>query len=260
MTDVFIGEYSLAGISLTSVTPGDIEDDGGYELTILGLFKDATASVVLVDAGLVEYVCYSAKSGQGYSPRPRNPVTMIVASPPLPPGVYTLRVTQGVDSDEITNAVVVERHFWKTRTQDLRRLLPPWYKAGPRLLERIGLLETDLAAGPVINLAADIDAAFSFQLLSNNPLGVPLTWTSTGAALPGWLSLAASTGILSGMPDDVDAGITAGLQFRVDDGVQTADTDVFPIEVVLAGTELLTETAEILRTEGGDNLLLNVGV
>lgn len=257
MTDVFIGEYSLAGVLLESVTPSTLEDDGGYEMRLRGLFKDETAVVVLIGADLVEHRCYSAKSGQGYSPRPRSPTVIVVATPPLPPGVYTVRVVQGMDDDELFNAVTIVRRVWKSKTRDFRRLLPPWYKMGPRLLERIDLLETDLSVGPVTALLADIDAPFSFQLLSNNPLSLPLTWTSIGAALPSWLSLGASSGILSGTPDDIDAGVTPGLRFRVSDGFQTADTNIFAIEVVLAGIEMLTEAGEILRTEGGDNLLLD---
>jgi len=139
MTDVFVGEYSLAGVTLTSVVPPILEDDGGYLLTLTGLFKDAPAKVLLVQ-GLDTYECYSSKGGQSYDPRPRNPITMIVASPPVPRGVYTVRVVQDVDDDELVGALTVVARNWKSRVFDLRRVFPPWYKTGPRSLDSVDLL------------------------------------------------------------------------------------------------------------------------
>lgn len=139
MVDVYVGEYSLAGIQLDSVEPSTVEDDGGYEITLRGLFKDETAKVYLKQ-GATLYECYSAKSGQGYDPRPRNPVTMIVATPPVPRGVYDVRVVQGLDDDELAAALTVVARNWKSRVFDLRRLLPPWYKTGPRKLDSVDLL------------------------------------------------------------------------------------------------------------------------
>lgn len=259
MTDVFIGEYSLAGVLLESVQPPAVEDDGGYELTLRGLFKDEEATVVLIDSDLNEFVCYSAKRGQRYRPRPRTPTTMIVATPPLPPGVYAVRVAQSLDDDELSAAVTVFRRNWKSKTYDYRRLFPPWYAMGPRHLDRIDLLETDLDAGAYIDLSAITGEPFSFQLSSNNPRGVTLTWTNIGVALPGWLTLAPS-GLLSGTPSAGDVGTLSGLKFRVNDGVQTADTNVFALDVASpSGGELLTESLEALLTEDGENLILDEG-
>lgn len=229
MVDVFIGEYSLAGIVITSVSPDEVQDDGGYELTILGLFKDADAVVVLVDADLVEYVCYSARSGHGYAPRPLSPTVLLAATPPMPPGVYSLRVTQGVDDDDLLDSLTVYRRFWKDRVTELRRLLPPWWRLGHRALDRQALLSTDLTAADFA-IAAQVDTPFSLQLTTNNPRNVSVTWVSIGAALPGWLSLSAS-GLLTGTPTSEDVGDDPGLQFRASDGVQTADTNVAASQV-----------------------------
>lgn len=141
MTDVFIGEFSTLAIELTSLSQGVVEDDGGYPITITGVFREEVAAVYLV-RGADQIPCYSARSGQGYRPFPRSPTTLQFATPPLPLGgaAWDVKVVQGAFEAVLSAAVTVVARNWHDRSLALRRVLPPWYKLGPRYLDSVDLL------------------------------------------------------------------------------------------------------------------------
>jgi hypothetical protein len=145
--DAFIGQYALNFVRLDSADLADVEDDGGYVVNLFGQFKDATATIRLINAGnpLLTYSCYGAQSGQGYTPRPRNAGWLPFASAVVPPGAYEIEVVQGVDSFNSADAVVpflltVHVRNWRSRTLALRKAFPPWYRTGPRTLDGVELL------------------------------------------------------------------------------------------------------------------------
>jgi len=146
MVDIFIGGYSLNTIRLDSASLAKVEDDGGYQIDLLGLYREEPARLQLVNQlTLVAYECYGAFSGQGYSPSPKSPTLISLATPPLPVGTYAFKITQSTYSFTSTGADVpftlaVVRRQWKAQTFTLRRVFPPWYKLGPRNLDNVGLL------------------------------------------------------------------------------------------------------------------------
>lgn len=220
-------------IDIVSVSPSVVEDSGGFELRLAGTFLAATVSAVsLVSAGNVVYPCYSAKPGQSYQPIPRNVSTMIVSTPVLPIGTYTLRVSQGSDTVELPASIVVQRRQWHHKVFEVRRVFPPWWSMGARAVDRIDLLRTDLAIGNIPTpQAASVGVPFTLQTLANNPLGVTRTWSSVGTLLPLWLTLNSATGALTGTPAGGDVGTTTGLKIRVSDGSQIADSNIFVLTV-----------------------------
>lgn len=125
--------FATSSVTLTTMTPFSVENDGGYSLTLTGLFKDATAVVEFVsnDDPLLTYRCYSGVSGNGYLPRPVIPEVLRAVSPPMPPGLYKVRVTQGAHSAEI-GPYLVYAHNWREKSFTLKRSLPPWYATGRR--------------------------------------------------------------------------------------------------------------------------------
>jgi hypothetical protein len=146
MTDIFVGQYSVNAIRLDRASLDKVEDDGGYQIDLWGLFKDATAKLELVSVATTQpYLCYGARSGMGYTPKPKSPFLVSLATPPLPPGVYNFRITQGGSIFTSTAAstpfnLTVVRRNWHARTLAMRRVFPPWYKLGPRYLDTVGLL------------------------------------------------------------------------------------------------------------------------
>ncbi|GAB2198243.1 putative Ig domain-containing protein [Sessilibacter sp. MAH4] len=79
------------------------------------------------------------------------------------------------------------------------------------------------------------DQAFSLALSATDADGDTLTYSATG--LPEWLSINASTGLLSGTPERQDVGITQGITLTVSDGRASANTSL-DLEVIQ--TETLT--------------------
>lgn len=73
------------------------------------------------------------------------------------------------------------------------------------------------------------DAPYSFQPSASDADGDPLTFSAQG--LPGWLTLDASTGLLSGTPAQADIGETGQITLSVTDGLQTASLPPFTIQI-----------------------------
>jgi hypothetical protein len=126
-------------LDIVSVSPVNVEDNGGYELSIHGTFDLVNTTVKLIQ-GVNQYNCFASRAGRALACFPVSSTLLCVATPILPVGVYTLSVQQGVTTDTITNAVTISLRTWKSKTFELRRLLPPKYKAGARNINALDLL------------------------------------------------------------------------------------------------------------------------
>lgn len=92
--------------------------------------------------------------------------------------------------------------------------------------------------------------AFEFVPTASDADGDVLTFSIENR--PAWATFNASTGRLSGTPDDSDIGTYAGIRIRVTDGEDTASLAAFGIDVVptALGTATLTWTAPTQKTDG----------
>jgi hypothetical protein len=135
MSDVIVGGFFVDTLELTSVLPGEVEDNGGTVLEFVGKFANAPIQIFVVVSG-VEVPCYSGVSGNGYSPRPVTGTQLFAVTPPLPKGgPYTIRGKQGIFEAEIPAALTVRNRNFRSRTSALRQLMPPLLRAGPRRLD-----------------------------------------------------------------------------------------------------------------------------
>jgi hypothetical protein len=135
MSDVIVGGFFIDTLELLSVSPAEIEDNGGQVLDIGGKFANAALELVVVVGG-VEYPCYSGAIGNGYTPRPVTGTQLFAVTPPLPKGgPYTLRARQGVFETDLASALTARNRFWRARTRALRQLMPPMLRVGPRRLD-----------------------------------------------------------------------------------------------------------------------------
>jgi hypothetical protein len=147
MVDIFTGSYSLTSIRLDSADIAECEDEGGQAVSLYGLYRDETARVSLFLDGSpgTLYPCYGGLSGQGYLPHPVFSGMLTLATPRVPTGFYRFKVQQSTETFTSDLATVpfgltVRVRNWRTRVFSLRRVMPPWYRTGPRILDNVGLL------------------------------------------------------------------------------------------------------------------------
>lgn len=144
--DIFVGSYSLSSISLDSASVASVEDDGGYQIDLRGVFRAEPVSISLINTLTSDrYACYGARSGEGYAALPKSASLISLATPPMPTGTYAFQIAQGAYTAVSTSAAVpftlaVVRRQWKTKVHALRRVFPAWYKLGPRSLDNVELL------------------------------------------------------------------------------------------------------------------------
>lgn len=135
MPNIIVGGFYVDTLELTSVTPGEVEDNGGAVLSFVGKFANAGLELVVVVGGK-EYPCYSGVAGYGYSPRPLTGTTLTAVAPPLPKGgPYSITARQGVYETTLAAALTVRNRSFRSRVFALRGLMPPHLRAGPRRLD-----------------------------------------------------------------------------------------------------------------------------
>lgn len=128
--------------SLTSVNRERVPEDGGYELRVNGSFElDKRYLVYIGDTGSEnDYPCYSGKVGQGNYIYPWTSGILRCYTPLLPPGL-TLKVTvKDGDSPEahtLDDVLTVDYQFYHSTVFGIRKVLPPFYKTGPRGIEQV---------------------------------------------------------------------------------------------------------------------------
>lgn len=81
---------------------------------------------------------------------------------------------------------------------------------------------------------ATVGSSWQFQPSARDSDDDVLTFTATG--LPGWLSLNAQTGLVSGMPTIGDVGATPAIRISVADGERSASLTAFSINVAAPAT------------------------
>lgn len=121
-------------LTITAINPSVIGDEGGEELVLTGTFPELTAvKAYLGSAGdETDSPCYGGQ-GYGYNPMSQDGVTLRVVAAAGAIGSNWLTVVVGVETAQIA-VTVVERNF-KTATFSMRADYPPWYDAGPRMLD-----------------------------------------------------------------------------------------------------------------------------
>ncbi|MCU7853925.1 MAG: putative Ig domain-containing protein [Candidatus Thiodiazotropha sp. (ex Monitilora ramsayi)] len=94
-----------------------------------------------------------------------------------------------------------------------------------------------------------VGATYAFTPNASDPDGDELSYTA--ANLPGWVSLDASSGTLSGIPTSGDVGSSSDITLTVSDGSATASLPVFNITVIDSG-EIQVVSARI--SDGMDDV------
>lgn len=136
--------YVPSVLLMYMATPVVVEDEGGDVITLAdcGLLT-AVDYRVYVDDGVTEHACYSGVAGSANNVRVYGDDVLRFVSPPLTVGGpydVVVRDTAGTLLETYRAALLVVPHVWKGKVFDLRRLLPPWYKTGPRRVDSLDLL------------------------------------------------------------------------------------------------------------------------
>lgn len=127
--------------SLTAAFPTTIEEDGGREIQIQGSFELENRFKVHVGANgsSADPACHSGKSnGQGVIVYPWTSDILRCYTPVIVAGgPYTITVVNQDAPEEhqlVDELIVTKRQFW-TLVYDLRKVLPLFYKTGPRKID-----------------------------------------------------------------------------------------------------------------------------
>ena len=101
---------------------------------------------------------------------------------------------------------------------------------------------------------AYVGVAYSFRPQVADADGDTLSFSIVNQPL--WATFSPSTGELSGVPQSADAGSYTGIELRVSDGINSASTQDFSIQVVLAdlGAATLSWAAPTLNEDGSQLL------
>lgn len=138
---VYVPSFLISFISTTVA----VEDKGGAFLEVEDIGIPLSDDLrVFVDDGTTEHACYSGVSGQGYTVKALEAGVMQFVVPPLAiggPYDIVVRSAGGGLLATIPGVLDVVARNWESKVFDLRRLLPPWYKTGPRRVDIEDLLE-----------------------------------------------------------------------------------------------------------------------
>lgn len=100
------------------------------------------------------------------------------------------------------------------------------YAIGPGLAARVTIEVLNVNDPPIIfdevQRVIEQGTAYTELLVARDPDNEPLTYTSVN--LPSWLTLDASTGLLSGTPTQTDVGLFQNIAFSVTDGEGLSST------------------------------------
>jgi len=126
--------------SLASIDPEIIPEDGGREIHILGSFEPKNGYRIHMGStgSSADPECHSGKAGQGSVVYPWTDAILRGYTPVIVPGgPYTVTVVNLDTAEEhqlVDVLTVVERQFW-TSVYDLRKVLPMFYRTGPRKID-----------------------------------------------------------------------------------------------------------------------------
>lgn len=106
---------------------------------------------------------------------------------------------------------------------------------------------------------ASIGSTYSFQIAATDADGDPLTYTASG--LPSWLSLNATTGLLSGTPGATNVGSSPGIVLSVSDGKASASLAAFTLTVAASPTDTVRPTvASTSPSNGATGVAVNTSI
>lgn len=135
-------------VTLSSVDQDVVPRDGGYELTIRGTFTLGLHRVHVGPNGdSTDPMCLSGKPEQVNDIYPLSTSLIRCYTPLLDVGaadVYVEEVSTS-DDDVLSAPLTVIEPVWRSSSFDIRKVLPPNYKLGPRTMEqlhRVGNTET----------------------------------------------------------------------------------------------------------------------
>jgi hypothetical protein len=129
--------------SLTAADPTTVFEDGGREIQIQGSFELENPYKVHIgtNGSSADPTCHSGKAGQSDIIYPWTSSILRCYTPVIiPGGPYTITVVNQDTAEEhqlVDELTVAERQFW-TSVYDLRKVLPLFYRTGPRKIDLEG--------------------------------------------------------------------------------------------------------------------------
>lgn len=137
----FFAEPPADVITLLGVTPTEIAEDGGYQIDIEGDFSNVLGQDIEVFIGPngdeQDTLCYSGIPGSPTTVTALSPSLLRAYSPRLDLGLQSIFVRTVDESAAglLENSITVFKRGFETSVFDMRRVLPPWYRTGPRQIE-----------------------------------------------------------------------------------------------------------------------------
>lgn len=128
-------------VELTAVDLDTIPYDGGYKLTLTGIFETGTEHKVYIGpVGAVTDPQAFGEQGDGGSVYPKSATSLEVYSPLLqlggPHDIFIVQVATGL-TDELHGVLTAVRSDFKSKVFGMRQLYPPFYFAGPRRMDSV---------------------------------------------------------------------------------------------------------------------------
>ena len=131
-----------SSITITALSRAAVDTEGGAELVITGDFADQFGKAYRVYAGplgtVADAPCGSGKAGQGFDLYVQSATSLCCFLPALVAGATTNLLVRRVDGsrEQLIAAalrVLPKQHY--SCVFDMRAILPPTYRLGPRNLE-----------------------------------------------------------------------------------------------------------------------------
>lgn len=128
-------------LSISAVNRTEVPEDGGYPIDIVGDFSEVLGQDLEVYIGTngdaTDTPCYSGVPGSSRTVIPLSDTLLRCYTPRLDTGLQSIFV-QTVDTlsqDLLTDSIMVFKRGFETSVFDMRRVLPPWYRTGPRTID-----------------------------------------------------------------------------------------------------------------------------
>lgn len=132
-SDGILGGFTVA-ITVTSVAPAEVGDDGGWLVTVTGVFPAQGVKVHVRDGASLDVQCYSGDVGSGAYDVSADGTTLEFVVPPLPEGgPYGLyfETEDGVSSLTVNAALTVVKRAYADNLYRFRGQFPPPRDVGP---------------------------------------------------------------------------------------------------------------------------------
>lgn len=129
-------------LTLTSVDRGSINENGGYLLTIEGVFTIGVPVRVYIgpNGDTTDEICLSGIAGEKYDIFPIQNGTQLQCYTPILDvgGPYDIFVQNvgATEDDTLAAAITVYDREYRSSVYDIRRLFPPHWRTGPKNIER----------------------------------------------------------------------------------------------------------------------------